>query len=157
MSLIGRLAYRFHLRTKKKQIQEFIDGLSAMDGHEIGFVVACATNTRHILESEGLRLMDPIVDVALFPDIPLRINNVIRELQKSGSNQDAAGAMVWLHTARVGASHELRPLAREMWRQLSRGFPHVDAAALEIMKLTFRPVNVSGYETFPAGLTPDPL
>jgi len=53
----------------------------------------------------------------------------------------------------------LRALGRDMWRELSRGFPYASEAAVGMF-------NISGGETifctensdqFPSGLTPEPL
>lgn len=157
MGFLSGWLSRWTLNSQKKEIQTFIDGLSSMDGAEIGGLVVVVTHIRNNLEDLGFRLMDPIVDYPFDPTVTLRLVGIIKEYQKSKQLTEAAGVMVWLHTMRVGGRHELRPQAREMWRQLGRGFPHVENAAFEILKLTLTPPKIEGYDRYPAGLTPDPL
>ena len=77
---------------------------------------------------------------------------------KKKNNPIAASAlMVWAHTARAGIRLELRSLGRELWRELSRGFPHVDEAAASFKALSGRSLNIEGAKQFPKGLTPEPL
>lgn len=156
MGIFSGIFNRWALSSQRKELQEFIDNLSSMDGAEIGFLVASATHLRQGLEETGFRLMDPMVDIANAPDTPLRLSRLIRDFQQNGDSGDAAAAMVWLHTMRVGARHELRAQAREMWRQLERGFPHAELAAIEIMRMTLKPVRIQDYDQFPAGLSPNP-
>ena len=156
MGLLSRLFNSWAVKRQRKEMQEFIDGLRSMDAQEVGFVVATTTHMRNILESEGMRLMDPLVDYPLDPTITLRLGKIIREFQKVGDNTDAAGAMVWLHTMRVGGRHELRQLGRDMWRELARGIPHAEGASLEIMRMTFKPCRIEGFERYPLGLSPEP-
>lgn len=143
--------------TQKKEMQAFIDGLASMDGQEIGFVLAIATHQRNMLEESGFRLMDPLVDYPRDPTIVMRLGRIIREYQRTKQPTDASGTMVWMHTMRVGGQHELRPMAREMWRQLERGMPYVLRATAEIYSITKIFPNTTGHESFPAGLTPDPI
>ncbi|ANC03987.1 hypothetical protein AB688_18470 [Pseudomonas putida] len=157
MGIFTRMFHAWALKTQRKEMSAFVDQLAGMDGKEIGFLVAVATHQRNVLEEDGFRLMDPLVDYPMNPTVALRLGGIIREYQKAKQPSDAAGTMIWLHTMRVGGRHELRPLAREMWRQLSRGFPYVEESAFEIMRLTLKLPKTSGYDRFPAGLTPDPL
>ncbi|WP_057458388.1 hypothetical protein [Pseudomonas syringae] len=156
MGLISRWFSRRIVSTQKKEIQAFIDGLSSMDSQEIGFLLAAATHQRNMLEEEGFRLMDPLVDYPSNPTIVIRLRGFIRAYQKASQPTDAAGTMVWLHTMRVGGQHELRSLARNMWRELARGMPHVEYAATQIYLITRNYPITAGYEDFPKGLTPAP-
>jgi len=92
--------------------------------------VACATDWRHKLHDEGCDLLDPSICLAKDPMITFRLSNAIGKLQRSGNPQLAAGLMVWVHTLRAMTRPELRTLGRAMWRELERGFPHVEEAAL---------------------------
>ncbi len=157
MGLLAGWLGRWSLKAQKRDMQTFIDALSSMDSQEIGLIVAIATHMRNNLEELGYRLMDPLVDYQLDPAVTLRLGRLIKECQKLNQPTDAAGTMVWLHTMRVGGQHELRPQAREMWRQLGRGFPHAEDAAFEILKMTLKPPRIEGFDRYPAGLTPDPL
>ncbi len=65
--------------------------------------------------------------------------------------------MIWLHTMRGATSLELRGLAREMWSEFARGFPHVDASALSLQNLGGQPLNTVGATEFPNGFSLKPL
>lgn len=155
-SFLARLLNPWFVRSQKKEVNAFTEALSAMDGREIGFLLAIATHQRNHWEDQGVLLMDPLVYYPIDPTIVLRLRGVLREYQKAKQFTDASGAMVWIHTMRVGGQHELRPLVREMWRQLERGFPYVLESALEIAAITNLAPRTTGYDQFPAGLTPDP-
>lgn len=157
MGIFVRWFAKWAVGAQKKELQSFVSALSAMDGQEVGFVLAIATHQRNQMETSGFRLMDPIIDYPMDPSVTFRLLRIIKEYQRAGQPSDAAGTMVWLHTMRVGAQHELRPLAREMWRQLERGMPHVMRAAAEIYALTHNFPDTTGSDRFPSGLTPDPI
>lgn len=59
------------------------------------------------------------------PSYPATLGKAIRLNQKDGRLQDASALMVWLFTPWAGGRLELRQLGRDMWRELSRGFPYV--------------------------------
>ncbi|PHR17864.1 MAG: hypothetical protein COA41_11230 [Sphingopyxis sp.] len=140
-----------------KELQSFVEQLRSMDGQDLGMILAVATDSRIKLERQGFRLMDPIVDAPTDPGAAVRLNSIIRGLQAEGKFPEAASVMVWLHTIRVGTNIQLRQVAREMWRELTRGMPHVHAASLDLMRSGSKAIFVDGYEQYPAGLAPDPL
>ena len=59
--------------------------------------------------------------------------------------------MVWLHTMRAAARLELRPLGRDMWRELARGFPYVEESVEEWSMLTDDTLDMSRATEFPKG------
>ena len=142
---------------QRDEMTHFVDMLRAMDSAELGHVVAIATHMRHTLESEGHNVMDPIVYAGQNIGFPLYLSKSINEAQKQSRMQDAAALMVWVHTARAGVRIELRGLAREMWRQLERGFPHMSESARAFERLSGSILNTQGATQFPAGFTPDPV
>ncbi|EPM0510240.1 TPA: hypothetical protein QDZ12_004212 [Pseudomonas putida] len=156
MGMFARLISSWAIKGQKKDLQRFIDQLAAMDSGEIGFVLAIATHLRNNLEESGYRLMDPLIDYPADPTVVIRLQRLIREFQRTGAMSDAAGAMVWMHTMRVGGQHELRGLARKMWGELARGMPHVVGASVDVYRLTNKFPNTSGYDQYPQGLTPTP-
>jgi len=157
MGLFTKWKLARYLRIQEGEISSFTAQLRQMDADEIGMVVALATDTRNRLEDVGFLLGDPIGAFTVDPETPSVLNEMIRTLQAEGRLQEAAAVMVWLHTSRVGTRLELRPLAREMWRQLERGFPHAEEASMTLMRIFFRPIRLDGYDKFPKGLSPDPL
>jgi hypothetical protein len=141
----------------RQELESFIASLRAMDGSEIGIVVAMATHLRHQLESMGHMPMDPIVYVAVNPRFPLLLSQTIGDFQKQERFRDAAALLIWAHSARAGSRLELRALGRELWRELARGFPHVEDGARSVAEMTGSRLNTQGANEFPKGLTPEPL
>lgn len=157
MGLFTKWKLSRYLRIQESEISSFTAQLSQMDSAEIGVVVALTADTRNRLEDAGFLLSDPIVAYTINPETPSALSGMIKTLQAEGRLQEAAAVMVWLHTSRVGARLELRPLARQMWGQLERGFPHAEDASMSLMRVFFRPIRIDGYDQFPKGLSPDPL
>ncbi len=130
--LLGKIGTRA-LDAGVKEMGRFIDGLSAMDDHEIGSIVAIATAIRINLETHGVIARDVFADGPLPPVeklgvYQLEINRLARQFTKMGLPSDSAGVMVWSYTLRCLNVLELRPLGCEMWAELGRGFPHVEDA-----------------------------
>lgn len=145
-------------RSQRAELAEFISRLHAMDGSEIGLIVACATNHRHVLATHnGWDLLNPATLEIADPMIALKLGDIVRSLQGKGRPELAAGTMVWLHTVRAASNLDLRQSGREMWRELSRGFDHAEEAAVDFATLTGHVFDTHGYDTFPAGLTPERL
>ncbi|HBQ9084922.1 hypothetical protein [Klebsiella quasipneumoniae] len=157
---MGWLANRVDKWASKKQnqeISEFVYRLKSMDGAEIGLIVATATHVRHILEREGHNMMDPVVYTSLNPAFTFSLSQTVVQLQKEKNFGMAAAFMVWVHTFRSSTRGELRQYGREMWRELERGFPYVFDAAMGYQQLTGHSLDFYDAESFPTGLTPDPL
>lgn len=158
--MVGWFARKFDKWASGKQASEFIEFLKrlrAMDGEELGLVVALATDRRHILEADGHLVSDPTIYVAANPDFTFQLSRATIQHQKQGNLVLAAALMVWIHTLRAGTRLELRQYGRDMWRELQRGFPYVEQAALDAEHLFGKRLNVEGFNEFPKGLTPDPL
>ncbi|WP_183211058.1 hypothetical protein [Brevundimonas halotolerans] len=140
-----------------KEMQTFVDGLKAVDADELGFVVAQAASWRNELEDQGYDLMDPLVFHALNPTAVSSLVKVVHGLQKQGIPQVASGLMVWVHTLRAGNSLRLRAKAREMWTELSRGFPHAVNARSALNEAAGAWLDIEGYDEIPIGLNPKAL
>jgi len=138
---------------QKKELGEFLNRLRAMDGEELGLVVACATDRRHLLEAQGHMVSDPIVYVAENPQFLAQLSQVTVEYQRQGRLVLAAAMMVWVHTLRAGLQGELRPYGRDMWRELQRGFPYVEEAAVHAAVDLKLILDTTGFDDVPKGLT----
>ncbi|NTI22280.1 hypothetical protein G6M87_10470 [Rhizobium rhizogenes] len=144
--------------TQKKELTEFVDRLRAMDGSEIGLVVAIGTDRRHKLkEVLGWDMLEPALLERSEPFAAMQLNKLIRQMQVDKKPLVAAGLLIWIHTLRAANSLDLRQQGREMWRQLERGFPHAYASAEGFYDLGGPELNLDNYQIFPSGLTPDPL
>ncbi len=121
------------LSAGSREVDKFVRGLRAMDARDMGAIVAIATAIRVNLETHGVIPEDVFQDTDL-PSVEalgilqMKINKVSRQFTKLGLPSDTAGAMVWSYSLRCLNVPELRPLGREMWAELRRGFPHVKDA-----------------------------
>lgn len=79
-------------KEQEKELNAFISNLQAMDGPEIGHVVAVATNIRHKFESAGHIILDPINYVAANPKFPFLLSRAIIQLQKDNEMQEGRPA-----------------------------------------------------------------
>jgi|GEM_PF-2045238 len=136
---------------QRAELQHFIDMLKGADVDQLGLIVAIATNFRHSV-SGSVDLLDPINTVDV--EVPLQFVRHYQTLQKKGLQVLAPGVAVWLHTTRAVHSPANREPVREMWGILSRGFPHVEAAASGFGSMTGETLNISGYDRIPTGFEP---
>jgi hypothetical protein len=155
-SWFARKFDKWAAKSQTEQMSEFITGLRSADGEELGLVVAIATHLRNGMEEKGLIISDPIVFTSTHPYFTYEMSKTVIKLQKEGKLQLAAGWMVWVHTLRAGTRLELRQFGRDMWRELARGFPHVETAAITWGALQGVELDTRGAAEFPKGLTPDP-
>ena len=148
---------RWAARRQRIELNEFINILRSMDAEEIGPLIALATHWRHSFLTYGYNVIDPFFCVSAYPDVILFLSKSVGKFQKQGKLENAAAFMVWLHTIRACATPSLRGPAREMWGQLSRGFPHVKKAAQGAFLLWGVELNIEHADKFPVGFTPVPL
>ena len=98
-----------------QDLDRFVTSLRGMSAAELGTLVGLATVVRINMRNAG-HLPDAALDVAggLPADkqlaAQLKMSNLVRQFQQLGQPSDAAGAMVWSHSMRAGATPELRAL-----------------------------------------------
>tara|TARA_R110000851_G_scaffold218100_1_gene371029 strand:- start:132 stop:629 length:498 start_codon:yes stop_codon:yes gene_type:complete len=145
----------------RDDLERFARSLEGASSQEAADVLMMATLVRLQLEKSGqlqpsdLSLMSS--NGSMEADLlPLKINRFISDLQKQGKKELAAGAMVWLHTARVVVNPELRLLGRAMWRELQRGLPAIDPSHIQDgIRLGHLPDDIENQLGFiPKGLEP---
>lgn len=156
MGLFTRAIASASLKQQQKELRSYVTRLSNMDSDEIGGVLAIATHWRHTLGGEGIDVMHPAATVLSDPAIGIRINRIIKSLQKARRFPDAAGMMIWIHTIRTAYQPDLRPLARAMWGELRRGMEHVEEGANQYLLMTQTMLDTDNFDEFPEGLTPEP-
>lgn len=146
---------RAHIKTQRDEMVRFLEGLKGMDDEEVGFIVAVATDQRHMLESIiEAPLLDPLVAVTIRPSGVMAIHQAIRQFQAAGAPHIASGTMVWLFSWRATKVPELRLLGRQMWSELIRGIPHAPLAAEGYFANSGHRLNLDGYRLCPVGLEP---
>jgi hypothetical protein len=142
---------------RRRDLETFVAGLTAMDDGEVGMVMAVATAMRNKFAPElrdGI-VRDPAGVNRRWPAMDDEMALKISALQKRGMTSDACAGMVWLHTLRAVGDPALERLGRNMWGELRRGFPHVWTA---FATLTFElnlQVDVAKFDEIPVGLEPD--
>jgi hypothetical protein len=155
---ISRKIEKWAIKTQRRELESFVSNLRAIDGGEIGMVLAIATDKRHRLsEILGWNLLEPILVQISDITAAMTVNKLIREAQKAGDPVSASGLMVWLHTLRAANTLELRQLGRDMWGQLERGFPHCEDGQAGMLAVAGQYLNIDGYDQFPSGLSPKPF
>jgi len=156
MSWLSNKFEQWAVNGLKEELSTFVNALKSMDGQEIGFIVALATNGRHVFEEKEHNLMDPIVCASKDPEAIFLLIRLKRDMQKRGRFHVVPALMVWIHTIRAAMHIELRGLAREMWGQLERGFPYVEESAFTAFNLDGRLLKIDGADQFPIGFSPTP-
>jgi hypothetical protein len=120
----------------RDDLERFARSLEGASSQEAADVLMMATLVRLQLEKSGQLVPSAFSPMhssdSLEADLlPLKINRFISDMQKQGKMELAAGAMVWLHTARVVVNPELRLLGRTMWKELQRGLPAIDLSHIQ--------------------------
>lgn len=147
---------RWSAKVQRKELKTFVEILSAMDSAEIGPIVALVTHWRHSLKDSGYNVIDPRLCIRQCPELILFISSTVADFKRKNETLNAIAFTVWLHTIRASVRPELRGMARDMWGQLSRGFPHVDLSAYSLLSATGIRLNTNGYFLYPEGFSPKP-
>jgi hypothetical protein len=123
-SLIRRKGLDAIVRSHERDLMEAIKILKGMDAEEIAVSLLFAADLRNRYET----LRDDLLDLGQLcqerhKGVPFQLSQMI---QKSQSQRD------WLHTSRAAQFPQVRYLAKEMWRELERGFPLLSDVLLHI-------------------------
>ena len=124
-----RKLYNIGYKAGYKDFERILLILRGFSKYEIAVLLINATLIRLRLEVTGV-LPAGILDLKL-PEVThdyclISLNLVVKQLQKDNELEDAAAAMIWLHSLRAQTYIELRIMGREMWKELSRGFELVE-------------------------------
>lgn len=155
MRWLAARVLKWSVGKQEQEVRDFVHKLSVVDSSELGLPVALATAYRHLVRRNvGIDLLFPATALISEPTICTRLNREIQELQRQRQFAGLAAGMIWLHSLRAMQSLELRPHGRELWRQLSRGFPHVLNSADDHALLTGVLLEIEDYDQIPDGLGP---
>jgi len=128
----------------KNDIERFILSLEGADEEEIATMLVIANIMRLNITKMGT-LPSAALDFNIPRDdyiirqcdmCPIALISLIKQFQKINQPSDALGVMILLHSVRALNVPEIRALGRDMWKQLERGFPHVQDAIFEIRKVS---------------------
>lgn len=143
-------------RQQAKEMVDFIRRTAAADGEELGLPLAMALDLRNTIRRESnLDLLYPAAVLQIDPFAILPLARKVKQQQAAGDLLSAAATIIWVHTLRAMTSHELRPYGRQLWGELSRGFPHIVAGADQFYAMTRIVLDITGRGQFPDGLTPE--
>ena len=111
----------------KSEISEYIQIIKGCSDEELGIAILSALTLRKsILNSSGIDLMDPIIALNKDPDITITLSKTHEELTAQKKPQLTVPFTIWVHTLRAVSNPLIRALGRKMWKELSRGFNHVE-------------------------------
>ena len=112
-----------------------------------------ATVYRHIVRQPyGLDFLYPADVLVADHMICWRLAREVQDLQAKKEFTSAAAIIIWLHSLRTMSDLKLRPLGRELWRELARGFPYVLDTSHEPAFLSVSLEDLEGYDCIPDGL-----
>lgn len=149
----------------KNDILRFNASLKGADAQEIATILVVANILRLNLTASG-RIPPAALDFTIPRDddlamkcdmCPIALTGFIKEFQSMKQPTDALGVMVWLHSVRALNVPEIRIHGREMWSELSRGFPYVADTLESVRALSGKPLpmGIENEVTFlPRGLEP---
>ncbi len=146
-------------KLQQREINSYLQKLRGMDGDEIGGVVALAAHMRNrFLDDEGIDFLYPYSATIADPFCIVKLSKVAKYFQKGGlvGHINAAAVILWVHTLRATMNPDLRMKAREMWGELSRGFPYIEYGAGLLEEMTGETLDLRGAGTFPDGFAPQP-
>lgn len=149
------------VQSSTRDLERFLVSLRGMDPEELGALVAAATVLR--VNLEGARLLPHAalgvgtLSVSKQSVLQFRMSEIAQKFQRQGEYASASGAKVWLFTLRACTIPEVHLLGRNIWKELSRGFPHVLTALDDFEAATHIAVPQKVREDFrfvPPGLEP---
>lgn len=143
-------------RTRKKELLEYLNVVSKLDGAALGVTLAVAANLRNIFfKKTGIDLADPVAAMENNPKIFYELYYMVEELEREKKLLEAALLTIWVHTLRAASDPSLRQHGTKLWEELSRGFAHVAESAERIYATQGQKLNIDGATEFPVGLSPN--
>jgi hypothetical protein len=144
LTWLRRKAQLVIVKSGREDLERFVESLRGQSAQKIGTLLVVAASVRIALRQSGV-LPDELVRVTADPQqaaAQLAVAQLVRRYQSKDRFEEAAGAMVWLHTMRALSTPELRLLGRQMWRELARGHNHISASLEGMGLMPFSAVGV---------------
>ena len=145
-------------KTMEAEITEYIRILKGLGDEELGLaLLASLTLRKHILNSSGIDLMDPVIALQKNPDTIISLSKKHEELTVKKQPHLTVPFTIWVHTLRAISNPVIRTLGREMWKELSRGFKHIEEKK-ESYKIIYGNEPISELAgQYPIGLSPNDI
>lgn len=158
MSWLKGLVTNWAVHQQSKEMTDFINRIAVQDGPDLGMPLALAYGFRNDVRARsGLDMLFPSAVLMTDPMAVVTLVKSVKRHQSDGNLVLAAGLLIWVHSLRAMADHNLRPFGRRMWGELARGFPHIDRGAALVFSMTATRLDLTGKGVFPDGLTPERL
>ena len=128
-----------------KELQKFVSILKELPPPIIGLVVISATENRLHLQNNDVLPLDIFENKNRTSYDNAQVVVSLRTFETrciAGNPKDTYGVSVWLHSVRGLVSPEMTPFVKEMWAELSKGFPYVTVGC-ELPDIDKELVNVS--------------
>lgn len=118
------------------EMTRYINYLRGGDDDDVSMILLFATLARENLLPQNYEeqcLSSRLGGGPPDPDTALQFQGELlrtyKQLQRANDLEMASALAVWVHTNRAFCYPEVRYLGRELWAQLSRGFPHLESCA----------------------------
>lgn len=154
MKFILKIVDRWASRRQKSEIQSLISVLAELSKDEMAELVVVTNHVKVGMQKEGNDVMSPFDLVITRPEFPLLMTRRVIDYRKEGNQLASAAFLIWAHTMRAAARPELLPLARQVWRELSRGFDCIDLAATHLSIKLRTEFDIAGATDYPSGFDP---
>jgi hypothetical protein len=147
-----------NMQERERQLEDYLRLLREMPEEDRSLVLVFAASMRKVaLTRIGVDVLRPSAAILALPGISEMLATEAVRSQKQGPvGLGLAGAlMVWVHTLRAVRHPSLKPKACEMWRELSKGFPHIETQLQSIIQLTGEVPDGNIAGRFPEGFVPE--
>ncbi|QAZ38451.1 hypothetical protein C1M51_02890 [Methylibium sp. Pch-M] len=152
--MIGRIIDRWAARRQAAELQSLLAILAELNRTELAELVVIADHVRKGMQMEGNDVMKPFDLIVRRPTMPLELVRAVEGFRRQGNHVAASALMVWAHTMRAALRPTLVPLARQMWRELARGFDGIEEAAASLRIRLSTPFDPRDATNFPMGFDP---
>lgn len=149
LGFVARFFYRRETRRQLSELQSFTAILKSLDDYEIGELVVFGTHTRHGLEKTGNCVLDPFTLRLKNPYFLPETIRLIQQFKNRHNETAAASLMIWALSVRATSCLELLAAGRDMWCELSRGFPYIESAKAAVLSRTDTNVDISDATSIP--------
>lgn len=154
-SIISGLFSKSDSKIAKDQLETFLRHLEQCPPQNLGLTVAMVEHFANMQATFGQDFYDPSSVMESCPETLPWIIDEAHRLQSNGLAAVAAGWIIWVHTFKAVKFPELKPLAKQMWRHLSTGFPYAHDHADTLEPLIGFVLRVENPNRFPRGFAPD--
>lgn len=139
----------------KKEITDYLEILKGMSSEELGLAVLSAlTFRKNFLRKNNVDLMDPLLVLNQNPDIVINLCQAYEKVIEDNKPYLGVPLAIWIHTLRSIENPIIRSIGRQVWNELSRGFPHCRSKRESYNTIYGNKSSMELVGKFPKGLEP---